>query len=210
MLFNAFPLRERLVVKLCGLLGFRPGEAFGLTWADLRPEGLHIQRRVYRGTIDTPKSTKGKRLVALTTSVMEDIAEWRRVAPPGEWIFASENPQTPLWPTSFWWDKIRPTLLKLDMEWVNYQVLRRSAATLLNELGIDGQVVASQLGHGLDVSQNVYNKVGVARQLDAVNKLEAALQTTTVLKPKKQATSRKTANGILRNTGKTSEETAQA
>jgi integrase len=75
-----------------------------------------------------------------------------------------------------WYDKIRPTLKTLGLSFVNYQVLRRSAATLLNEIGTDGQIVAQQLGHGLDVSQNVYNKVGIQRQRDAVNKLEAALQ----------------------------------
>jgi site-specific recombinase XerD len=95
---------------------------------------------------------------------------------PTDWIFPSENAKNPVWPTNVWEDKIRPTLRTLGMTWVNYQVLRRSAATLLNELGVDGQVVASQLGNGLGVSQNVYNKVGIQRQRDAVNTLDNALK----------------------------------
>ena len=57
------------------------------------------------------------------------------------------------------------------------------------------------LGHGLDVSQGVYNLVSIARQREAVNKLETALTTTAAPRPKQQATSpHKTTKGILRNT----------
>jgi hypothetical protein len=42
----------------------------------------------------------------------------------------------------------------LGLDWVNFQVLRRTAATLMNQVGVDG----------------------VARQQDAVNALEDALR----------------------------------
>jgi integrase len=58
---------------------------------------------------------------------------------------------------------------------VNYQVLRRSAATLMNQLGIDGKIVADQLGHTLDVSQNVYTQAGIKRQQESVNQLDDAI-----------------------------------
>jgi hypothetical protein len=37
-------------------------------------------------------------------------------------------------------------------------------------------VVADQLGHTLDVNQNVYTRVGFDRQTDAVNRLDLALR----------------------------------
>lgn len=138
-----------------------------------------ITRRVYRGVIDTPKSNKGKRLAALSKSVINDLAEWRKISPntaPEDWIFPSENGKTPLWPTNVWCDKIRPTLVTLGMTWVNFQVLRRSTASLLNQFGIEGKTVADQLGHGLDVSQNVYTQAGIKQQTQAVNILDNALQ----------------------------------
>ena len=143
----------------------------------MRPEGLHITRRFYRGRIDTPKSHKSVRVAAVSASIRLDLEAWRARSSPNkqdDWIFPGKSGDLPLWPTTFWKDKIRPTLIELNLEWVNYQVLRRSAATLMNQAGIDGQVVATQLGHGLDVSQNIYNKIGVARQQDAVNALEEA------------------------------------
>ena len=74
-----------------------------------------------------------------------------------------------------WEDKIRPTLKTLGLPWVNYQVLRRSTASLMNQLGIDGKTVADQLGHGLNVSQNVYTQAGITQQANAVQQLDAAL-----------------------------------
>lgn len=125
---------------------------------------------------------KGNRIAALSESIKDDLHEWRNNTPNNtdeDWIFASENPKTPLWPTNVWHDKIRPTLNKLGLSWVNYQVLRRSTASLMNQLGIDGKTVSDQLGHTLDVSQNVYTQAGIKQQTNAVNKLDEAISKKT-------------------------------
>uniref|UniRef100_Q023G3 Phage integrase family protein n=1 Tax=Solibacter usitatus (strain Ellin6076) TaxID=234267 RepID=Q023G3_SOLUE len=179
---NAFALRERLIIKFCGILGLRPGEALATKWGDVTAQGLRITRRVYRGVIDTPKSNKGKRLAALSESVITDLQEWRDTSPhtaSDDWIFPSENGNTPLWPTNVWCDKIRPTLDTLGLAWVNFQVLRRSTASLLNQPGVEGKTVADQLGHGLDVSQNVYTQAAIKQQAHAVNLLDHALRYNT-------------------------------
>jgi integrase len=41
------------------------------------------------------------------------------------------------------------------MRWANFLAMRRTHATLMNELGVNGKLVGDQLGHRLDVSQNV-------------------------------------------------------
>lgn len=113
VLFAAYDVRERLVLKLCGLLGLRPGEALALQWQDVLPEGLHVRRRVYRGKVDTPKSTKSTRIAALSKTVREDVEAWRKTSPrtkPSDWVFASESGETPVCPTNVWYDKIRPKL----------------------------------------------------------------------------------------------------
>ena len=69
---------------------------------------------------------------------------------------------------------LRKVLEDLGMRWVNWQVLRRSSASLMNQLGIDGKIVADQLGHGLNVSQNVYTVAGIQRQTAAVQELDKA------------------------------------
>jgi integrase len=178
MIINVLDLRERLIVKLAGICGMRPGEIVGLQWGDVQPDGLRITRGIYRGIIQTPKTHHSVRTAALPTSVREDLSAWRSVSPntsPDAWVFPSENSNTPLWANNAWYDKIRPVIDKLGMAWVNHQTLRRTAVTLLNANGADGTIVAAQLGHTVDVSTNVYNKVGIQRQQHAVQQLDDAL-----------------------------------
>jgi integrase len=179
MMLASLGLRERLIVKLAGTCGMRPGEIVALQWQDLKETSLTVERRAYRGKIDTPKTHNSKRKVALPKSVVDDLNAWRglsRNTNTDAWVFPSENGKTPLWANNAWYDKIRPTLSKIGLGWVNYQILRRSAVTLLNATGADGTIVAAQCGHTVDVSTNVYNKVGIERQLAAVQTLDNLLQ----------------------------------
>jgi integrase len=69
-----------------------------------------------------------------------------------------------------------PKLEKVELGWANFQVMRRTHATLMNALGISGKLVADQLGHSLDVNQNVYTQSPVESRLDMVNQLEKSLR----------------------------------
>ena len=75
--FAAVSLRERVILKLGGVAGMRPGEIFGLKWANLESSCADIRRRVYQGDVDSPKSPKSIRKAALGESLLSDIAEWK-------------------------------------------------------------------------------------------------------------------------------------
>jgi hypothetical protein len=62
--------------------------------------------------------------------------------------------------------------------WVNFQILQRTHSTLSDELGVEPQVRADQMGHTVDVNQNRYTKVSHSRRLQAVTMLEEALGLT--------------------------------
>jgi integrase len=83
---------------------------------------------------------------------------------------------TPLAKENVWRRSIQPKLAKVGLEWVNFQVMRRTHASLMNGLGVEGKLVADQLGHSLDVNQNVYTQSPVANRQNAVNQLERSLQ----------------------------------
>lgn len=51
---------------------------------------------------------------------------------------------------------MHPALDKVGLGWASFLVMRRTHATLMKALGVDGKLVADQLGHSLDVNQNVY------------------------------------------------------
>jgi integrase len=80
MLFGALDQRERLVVKLAVMAGMRPREIFALTWGILQSFYADIRQRVYRGTIDSPKTDQSVRKAALPEGLLRDIEVWRMMA----------------------------------------------------------------------------------------------------------------------------------
>jgi integrase len=145
----------------------RPGEILGLTWERLSENYIEIVQRLYRGKIDTPKTNQSVRKAALPE---EFAADTRSDA----FIFASER-KTPLAKENVWRRNILPRLSKAGLEWANFQVMRRTHASIMKQLGVDPKWVADQLGHSLDVSQNIYTQVPVEQRLQALRQMEKAL-----------------------------------
>ncbi len=156
--FGVLDQRERLIAKLAVIAGMRPGEIFALTWGQMTATYADIRQRVYRGLIDTPKTETSMRKAALSEGLLAEIELWRLRAleiSDDAWVFPSER-MTPLSKDNCWRRLMCPALAKVGLEWANFLVMRRTHATLMKALGVDGKLVADQLGHTLDVNQNVY------------------------------------------------------
>ena len=175
--FEVLAPRERLIAKLAVIAGMRPGEIFGLTWGRLTATYADIRQRVYRGIIDTPKTDQSVRHAALPEGLLREIEVWRALSVETSmeaWVFPSER-MTPLSKDNCWRRSMFPKLSKVGLGWANFLVLRRTHATLMKALGVDGKLVADQLGHSLDVSQNVYTQSPVENRLAGLNQLEKTL-----------------------------------
>jgi len=175
--FSVLELRERLIAKLAILAGMRPGEIFALKWGQLTATYADIRQRVYRGTIDSPKTNQSVRKAALSEGLLREVETWREFSVEtrdGAWVFPSER-MTPLSKDNCWRRSMQPKLAKAGLGWANFLVMRRTHATLMKALGVDGKLVADQLGHSLDVNQNVYTQSPVENRLVAVNQLEKSL-----------------------------------
>jgi integrase len=176
--FGVLEQRERLIAKLAVIAGMRPGEIFALTWGRMTATYVDIRQRVYKGMIDTPKTENSMRKAALSEGLLGEIELWRmRALETGEdaWVFPSER-MTPLSKDNCWRRLMYPALAKVGLGWANFLVMRRTHATLMKALGVDGKLVADQLGHTLDVNQNVYTQSPVELRQAAVNQLERSLQ----------------------------------
>jgi integrase len=170
--------RERLIAKLAILAGMRPGEIFALTWGAMNETYANIRQRIYKGIVVSPKTAHSQRKAALSAGLLEEIEAWRQTAvtiASSAWVFPSER-MTPLAKENVWRQSIQPKLAKVGLEWVNFQVMRRTHASLMNGLGVEGKLVADQLGHSLDVNQNLYTQSPVANRQVAVNQLEKSLR----------------------------------
>jgi integrase len=168
--------RERLIVRLAIFAGMRPGEIFGLKWRHIGEESVTIDQRLYRGKIGTPKTHRSVRTAAFTTMIISEIKEWRAVCPstkPDDWVFPSERMETPVSKDNCWRRHMEPQLRAAGLEWVNFQVMRRTHASLSRRAGVDPKVVADQLGHGLGVNLDVYTKSDLQQRVTAVQQLEA-------------------------------------
>ena len=64
----------------------------------------------------------------------------------------------------------------MALGWVNFQVMRKTHSCIGAGEDVDPQVRADQMGHTVDVNQNVYTRSSMERRLVAVNKIEKALQ----------------------------------
>ncbi len=143
--------------------------------------GTHadIRQRVYRGRIDTPKTRRSNRNAALPAGLLADIKDWRDMSGSSgaeDWVFPSRAGKTPLSRDNLSRRHIAPALTDVGLGWVDFHVMRRTHATLMNEIHDDPKLVADQLGHTLDVNQNVYTRVSLMRRKCAVDELESAVQ----------------------------------
>ena len=179
LLFSVLEARELTVCMLATVAGMRPGEIFALKWKHIKTDDVEIEQRLYRGKIDSPKTNQSKRSVALSQGLQAEIAKWRLLSGdpgPEAWVFPSESLKTPLAKDNCWRRWISPRLKAVGLEWVNFQVMRRTHASLMRELKVDPKVVADQLGHSVDVNLNVYSKTALGLRKEAVDGFETALR----------------------------------
>jgi len=164
-------------VGLAIIAGMRPGEILGLTWKHIGPDYADIRQRVYKGQIDRPKTVQSIRRAALSQGLITALEQWKVASldvNPEDWVFPSEL-GTPLSRDNVLRRSISPRLKTVGLAWVNFQVMRRTHSTLMNNMGVEGKLVADQLGHSLDVNQNVYTKSPVERRKAIVDQLERSL-----------------------------------
>ncbi|MGH9446398.1 MAG: hypothetical protein ACRD3O_11830 [Terriglobia bacterium] len=138
-----------------------------------------IRQRVYRGDVDSPKSVRSVRFAAFSDGLLVSIDEWRAASldtSADAWVFPSERLKTPPAKDNCWRRGFLPKLEPLGLAWANFQVMRRTHSSLLKELDVDPQVRADQMGHPVDVNENVYTITPLKRRKEAVNALERAIR----------------------------------
>jgi integrase len=121
----------------------------------------------------TVQQSEEKRLQAY---IREDLESWLRVSPTGPeaWLFPSEKLDKPLSRDNVLRRYIRPRLKTVGLEWVDFQVMRRTHSSKQHERGEDPKTVADQMGHDVNVNLNVYTQTPIEIKLEAVKRLESA------------------------------------
>ena len=166
-----------MIFLLAVLVGMRPGEILALRWGKVDPQMIVIAQRVYRGLPDDPKTERGKRQAALPPDLAQDVSAWREISAntaPDALVFPSER-GTYLSRDNFLRRNIQGKLEEIGLGWINFQVLRRTQASLGHKEGVDPKVAADQRGHAIGVAIDTYTESDLESRREAVTKLERAL-----------------------------------
>jgi integrase len=175
---QALSFRERVIAKLAVIAGMRPGEIFGARWRDVGETFVEVRERVYRGVLDSPKSARGYRQVALPEGLRVDLIAWRGIVANTNgdaFVFPSER-GTPLGKNNVWNRYMLPKLEKIGLQWANFQCYRRTFLTLVKANGGDAKVAADQCGHDIGVSLREYVQAPLESKLALVNSLEKLIK----------------------------------
>ena len=170
--------RDRLIVLVASTCALRPGELFALRWHALKDDTLEINETVYRGRVRNVAKTKASIApVSLPLPLVRELRSWRAENEnPGSdaLIFPTKN-GTPLLKENFIRRRLKPAAIKAGCEFVNFQVLRRTFATLAHDAGASLKDVQAQLRHAhATTTADVYTQAipeSVRQAVDAFTSL---------------------------------------
>ena len=186
------PIVFRTMIKLLIYTGMRRGELCGLEWKDINLDTgvLRIERSsqyIGNKTIITkePKTKAGKRTLMLSASMCTSLKEYQL------WQNEQKELLGDLWEEHdrlftqahglrIYPDTVSQNFLKFirkhNLKHVTLHSLRHTNASLLVAEGIDIRTVSQRLGHAnTSTTLNMYTHALQSKDIDAANKLDAAL-----------------------------------
>lgn len=133
----------RALIVFGAYTGMRPGELFVLEWTDidLKANRIDVQRRVYKGEVDLPKSNKARR-IALTPPARDELL--RQPTRTERLVFLSKTGRMLSAPMlSGYWSQVKAAA-GLDFEF--YLATKHYGVHLLYKLGLSMRAIAAQMG----------------------------------------------------------------
>ncbi len=151
--------RDRVLLKLEMTDALRPGELFALRWRSFDGSKLAITETVYKGRIRPwGKTRKSLGNVHLPKPLAEELWLWKQECPdssPDAFVFA--NADGGFMDTGNYRRRVLNQLAKkLELPKLNFQVLRRTMATLAQKKGSVKDIQAHLRHAKADVSANEY------------------------------------------------------
>lgn len=170
--------------------GLRPSELVGLRWRNVHADSISIEERYCRGEWGAPKSEASNATVAVTPDVIRrllrlktltvDIRAGRAVRHyravksdgPEDLVFQSPMTGAPMRDNNVLVRHLKPAARKLDLGFVNWQVLRRSFATWLKMAGADVKDAQALMRHSrASTTLDIYQQFVPESQRRAVDGL---------------------------------------
>jgi integrase len=170
----------------------RPSELVGLRWRNIHTSSITVEERYSRGDWDQPKSASSRATISVDQHVIERIERLKSLEvvfragrgtrrykavegdKPEDLVFQSVFTGAPMRDNNILTRHIKPAARKLNIGWANWQVLRRSCATWLQQAGVDVKDAQGIMRHSrASTTQDVYQQLVPESQQRAVRALTA-------------------------------------
>jgi integrase len=174
--------RDRLLLRLILATALRPSELFALRWSCFQPKTarLLITESVYRGKLrpytKTTDSDSSKSLlqVFLPNILVNELQSYRNGTAPEAFIFPSQT-GTPMTKENYQHRVLTPLAKQAGIPRLNFQILRRTASTHLQDLGSPTSIAAIMRHSRPSTSLEHYIQPVDASIREAVEKLAGKL-----------------------------------
>ena len=150
-LLEALPEEWRLMVRFLAQTGLRVSELIALRWehVDLGQRRVHIRERIYKNTVDAPKSKFGIRTLPISQELAQDLwnhhkaSRFNRKTDP---VFpnGAGNPHNS---ANLLRRVIKPAAERAGVPWAGLHTLRHTCASMLFRSGWNAKQVQTFLGH---------------------------------------------------------------
>ncbi len=151
-IIKAADKKHKPLVALLSEAGPRIGECLGLMASDIDGQTLRIERSIYRGFTQDPKTDAAVRKMYLSAQLTSLL---RNCATEG-YLFRVRD-GGPAWPTELQ-KKVNLLLASIGIEPVGFHAFRRGCASALaSQFGMPTKILGSRLGHShADLTLGVY------------------------------------------------------
>ena len=135
-ILDILPLLPKAVIATASFAGLREGELRGLEWPDYKSEMLAVNRSVWKGIVNQPKTRASRQPVPVIQKLARILDEYRASLPnPATGVMFHTGSGNRIDMGKLAQRVIRPAIKAIGLPWYGWHGFRRGIASNLYELG---------------------------------------------------------------------------